>query len=333
MKQHGQTNVTHIKRLAGALETMCPVLALAVLFCAFPDTTRAAQHGESAKVDGVVAARVNGEPVTRAEVQRLLANDAERRRLLQEIGDEDPDSKELDRVALRKLINRRLILQEANRRNFIVTEQDVDKAVTALRRRFDDLPSLGVWMKEQGLEDKSIFESLRVEMLATRVRTALVESVRLTGEQAQQYYEAHKNDLKTNEVRLQVIVVKDEAAAKDILAALQKGADFGALALARSVGVRAKRGGDTGWINAETLGPPLRDAVRTMTVRQARGPLQKGTEWLIVRLGGRRAGRTKTLAEARPEIERRLLPAKQQEALQAWLTEQEKKSKIEVFLK
>jgi len=38
------------------------------------------------------------------------------------------------------------------------------------------------------------------------------------------------------------------------------------------------------------------------------------------------------LAEAQAEIERRLLPAKQEEACKTWLTEQEKKSKIEVFL-
>jgi hypothetical protein len=38
-----------------------------------------------------------------------------------------------------------------------------------------------------------------------------------------------------------------------------------------------------------------------------------------------------TLAHARPEIERRLLPAKRQEAVEAWLTEQQVKSKIEVL--
>jgi hypothetical protein len=63
------------------------------------------------------------------------------------------------------------------------------------------------------------------------------------------------------------------------------------------------------------------------------GPLQKGAdEFLIVGLEGRRPVRAKSLGEARPEIERRLLPAKQQEAVQAWLTEQEKTSKIEVYI-
>ena len=50
-----------------------------------------------------------------------------------------------------------------------------------------------------------------------------------------------------------------------------------------------------------------------------------------MRLAARRPGRTLSLAHARPEIERRLLPAKQQELLRAWLTEREANSKIEVF--
>ena len=37
-----------------------------------------------------------------------------------------------------------------------------------------------------------------------------------------------------------------------------------------------------------------------------------------------------TLAEARPDIERRLLPERHRAAVQAWLLEQEKKSTIEL---
>lgn len=325
--------MTNKKRPVDALKNVCLVLASAGVLCGFPDETRAAQHHDSARADAAVAARVNGEPVSRAEVRRLLANPAERRQLLRELGGEDPDSKALDRAALRRLINRRLILQEARRRNFTVTEEEVDKTVTALRRRFDDLPSLGAWMKEQGLDEASLFETIRAEMLAVLVRRALVEGVRISDEQALQYYNIHKDDFKTDEVRLQIIVVKDNAAAEEIVAALKKGRDFGALAQEQSAGRRAAQGGDTDWIDTETLGPPLRDAVAAMTPRQARGPLQRGDEFLIVRLHERRPGRTKSLTQARPDIERRLLPAKHQEALEAWLTEQEQKAKIEVFTK
>jgi parvulin-like peptidyl-prolyl isomerase len=190
-----------------------------------------------------------------------------------------------------------------------------------------------MWMHERGVDDKSLFDALRTDMLMKRVTAALVEKVRPTDAQVQEYYKAHKEDLKTpGEVRLRIIAVKDKAAAQEIVAALQRGESFRRLARERSIGLRAAKGGDTGWVAVETLQPPLRQAVDALKVGEANGPLPRDAEFLIVGLAARRPGRTKTLDEARPEIEQRLLPAKQQEAVQAWLKEQEAKSKIEVLL-
>jgi peptidyl-prolyl cis-trans isomerase SurA len=261
----------------------------------------------------------------------MLSNPLEREQLLQQLGGRQPDGKELDRLAVGKLIHRRLILQEATRRKLSVTERELDEHITSLRRRFKDLGSFGAWMGEQGLDDDSLFETIRTEMLAARVRAALVEGARVTDDHAQRYYDAHKEELRIEEVRLQIIVVKEKEEAEEIMAALGRHDDFGRLARQRSLGQRAAQGGDTGWIDVETLSPPLREVVATLEPRDARGPLPRRAEFLVVRLGERRPGRTKSLAEARAEIERRLLPAMQQEAMRTWLTEQEKRAKIEVF--
>ena len=281
--------------------------------------------------DPEIVARVNGEAVTRGELQRMVADPLVQRQLQQELGVQKADSKELDRLAVRKLIFRRLVLQEAGRRDFRVTEEDVNRAVADLHRRFKDPEKFPPWLKERGLDDRSLPDAIRTELLTTRVRAALVEGVRITNEQVKAYYEAHQADLKTVEaVRLRVIAVKDKKAAEESLAALQNGENFGRLARERST-FRASQGGDTGWINPQTLPPPLREAVATLKAGETRGPVQSGAHLLIVRLEERRPARAVSLAEAQPEIERRLLAAKQREALQAWLTEQEKKSEIEVF--
>jgi parvulin-like peptidyl-prolyl isomerase len=65
-------------------------------------------------------------------------------------------------------------------------------------------------------------------------------------------------------------------------------------------------------------------------VGETGGPVQSGAEFLLVRVEERRPARVMTLAEAQPQIERRLRAAKQQEVVQAWLTEQAKQAKIEV---
>jgi len=279
-----------------------------------------------------VLARVNGEPVIRGEFERVLANPPARQQLLQELGTQDPNSKELERLALRKLIHRRLILQEAARRKFIVGDKDLDKAITTLRDRFENLREFGIWMTEQRLQDKLLFDSVRDDMLAIRVREALMEGVRVTDEQVRQYYDSHKDELKIVELRLQVIVVKEKAAAEEILKAAFKGEDFGRLAQQRSLGLRAAQGGDTGWVDSATLWPALRETAGALRPGEATGPLQRGDEFLAVRLHARRPGRMKTLSEARPEIESRLLSQQQQKVLQAWLAEQEKTTKIEIFV-
>ena len=85
-----------------------------------------------------------------------------------------------------------------------------------------------------------------------------------------------------------------------------------------------------GWVDAATLGPPIRDAVGTLKPGEAIGPLQRGEEFLIVRLHQRRQGRTKTIEEARGEIRAVLLAQKQHATLQAWMAEQ-KNATIEVL--
>ena len=280
-----------------------------------------------------VVARVNGEAVTREEVRRVLADPAMGLRLQQELGVEKPDKKELERSALRTLINRRLILQEADRRNFTVTEQELNQAVTKFRRHFKNARRYTEWMKARGLDEESLRESLRANLLITRVRAALEKDVRVSGEEIQAYYAAHQADLQTAEqVRLRTIAVRDKAGAEEILAALKNGETFERLARERSLEPRAAQGGDMGWVSTQTLGPPLREAIGTLKVGETSGPLERDGQFLVVRLEERRPARTRSLAEVRSEVERLALAAKKQEVARAWLAEQARQSTIEVLL-
>jgi parvulin-like peptidyl-prolyl isomerase len=186
-------------------------------------------------------------------------------------------------------------------------------------------------MKAQGLNDKSLLESVRADVLANRVRAALVKDIRVSDEQVRRYYDAHKEQLNP-EVRLQVILVKDKAAADEALADLRETKDFGSVARKRSLGAHAAKGGDMGWVAFETLAPALRNFVGRMKVGQAGGPVRSGDEFFIVRLAEQRPGKTKTLAEIRPQIEPYLLAVKRQEVVRDWLAEKEKKAKVEVLL-
>jgi parvulin-like peptidyl-prolyl isomerase len=279
-----------------------------------------------------IVARVNGDPVTREEVQRLLADPRARRQLEQELGVPEPDNTALERLAVRKLIKYHLLLQEASRRDITVTEEDLSRATVALRRRFKNLKSFGAWLHAQGLDDSSLRETLRTQILTSRVMAALAAGVRLTEEQMQGYYEAYKDDLQADEeVRLRIVAVPEKAAAEELVAAVQRGEDVDRLAQERSLKVLAAPGADEGWIRAQTLPPALREVVSTLQVGETGGPVQSGAEFLLVRVEERRSAHMMSLAEAQPQIQRRLLAAKQRKVVQAWLTDQEKQAQIEVL--
>ncbi len=293
------------------------------------------QAGSANGTESQVLARVNGDMVTRDELHRVQVDLLALSRQQREPGDEAPGGEELERLALRKLIQRHLILQEAGRQRIAVTEQELDQAISALRNRFADLEAFGHWMQERGLDDRSLFDTVRDDLLVARVMATLVDGVEVTEQQVQDYYASHKNDLILGEeVRLRIIVVESRAAAQEILDALREGENFSRLARERSLGLRAAQGGDMGWVNSRALPPMLRSSVALLQPGDASHPLQKDTEeFLIVGLQGRRPARAETLDEARPVIERRLLAARQQEAVQGWLRDQEKRSNIEVIPK
>jgi parvulin-like peptidyl-prolyl isomerase len=281
--------------------------------------------------DPEVAATVNGEAITAGEWQRLVADPSIRNQLQHELGMNRPDEKELKRLALRKLIDHRLILQDAARRKLTVSEQEIETAMAALRRRFKDSRAFETWLRTRALDEKSLRDALRTNLLTSRVTSVVVENVQITEEEIEQYYEKYKGRLRVPEqVRFGVIAVNDKSSADAVLALLKKGENFGWLARERSQGFGAKDGGDSGWVSLVELSPALREAVNSLREGETSRPIAVKSTFLIIRLEKRRPARFISLQQARPQIEERLLAAKRREVLQAWLAAKEYEAKIEV---
>ncbi len=305
-----------------------------------PEVNRVRHDGQAVTGTTSILARVNGDDITWQELHRVMTDMqtlSGPRLAHPEHTTITPDyaasHQELEHEALIQLIHRRLILQGADRQQLSVSQLELDKAVTDLRSRFVDLGSFGSWMLDRGLDDRSLINTLRDDMLVKHFMALLVENVSLTEEEVVDYYVSGAADLTMGEeVRLRIIVVDSSEKAQELLAALRKGRNFGLLARQHSLGMRAAQGGDTGWVNSEMLAPSLRKIVDILQPGEASHPVQKNNdEFLIVALVGRSPLRAENFDEARSVIRQRLLATKQKEAVQAWLAEQEINSNIEVF--
>lgn len=281
-----------------------------------------------------VIARVNGEPIYRIELARLTVVSGSQPPAGAETTPQAATAIDRSREDLRLLVKRQLLLQEASRKGLTVNETEIDQAITTLRRRFETIETFGAWMHNQGLDDKSLFDAVRIGMLTNRVLALLVDDVQISDEEIRRYFAEHKDQLEAGEeVRLRMILVRSEQEAEEILAALRLNGDFGRLARTRSLGLRAAQGGDTGWINVRALPPLLSEAVDRMQAGDVAGPLQKASdEYLLVGLQERRPLQMTHLAAARPVIASRLLAVRQQEVITAWFEDQEKSAEIEIIL-
>jgi peptidyl-prolyl cis-trans isomerase D len=82
------------------------------------------------------------------------------------------------------------------------------------------------------------------------------------------------------------------------------GADFAELAKKYSSDAgSAAQGGDLGWAEKGFLVPSFADALFAMQPGEIRGPIQSQFGWHIIKLEGIQAGKAKSLAEVRPQLE------------------------------
>lgn len=198
-----------------------------------------------------IVARVNGVEITQAELDQALA------RSQQEIFVADPAA--LQASILDTLIEQELILQEANRQQIVVTDEQVEAEFQALKSQAGSDTVWQQWLAENQYTEAEFRATLRPSMLTSILRD------RVTQNMPEQVLHVHARH----------ILVDSEAQANEILARLQNGEDFVTLAATFSKDVTTRdQGGDLGWFaDGELLEPALSQVAFSLQPMQIAGPV------------------------------------------------------------
>lgn len=98
-------------------------------------------------------------------------------------------------------------------------------------------------------------------------------------------YDDHVKKMGKTEYHAKHILVKTQDEAKSIIAQLDKGADFSALAKQKSIGPSAKNGGDLGWFTPDDMVKPFAEA--TMALKKgsySKKPVHTRFGWHVIKL-------------------------------------------------
>lgn len=247
-----------------------------------------------AQTEGI-AAVVNDDVVT----QRQLA---QRARLAMAVSGTPPTDENFQQIApqiLSALINEELQMQEAERLNIVVTDAEIDDQLNQIAARNNmSADQLNGALRGAGVDATTLRDQVRARLGWVQVaRRQVGQRVIVTeGQVASALRQASsgEEEFRLAEIFLPIYQPDQEERvsgdARRVVNALQRGADFGALAQQFSAAPSAARGGDLGWLPISGLPPELRDRVNAMVDGEVTPPVRTQQGIFLFKRLARRGG-------------------------------------------
>ena len=295
-------------------------------------------------VDGI-AAIVNGDVITYSQVRDVSAP---REKLLrsQHTGDDLATKiKEARKAALQDLIDRQLIIQAFKKENYQIPDHYVEEQLhEIIRENFGGDRNTFIKTLEAQNYTLGEFKQMEAErMIVQAMRSRNVKKqVVASPRDVEKYYNAHIDEFTAKEqVKLRMIMIPSKAdsgnsasqraMAEEVLGKLAGGAEFDRMAQVYSEDGTREAGGDWGWIERKTLAAPLENVVFNLPVGRISGIIEFSGNYYILKAEDKRGGNTRSLADVRAEIEKKLIQQEAQNLQERWIASLRSKAYIRTF--
>ncbi|MFA5004544.1 MAG: peptidyl-prolyl cis-trans isomerase [Candidatus Omnitrophota bacterium] len=228
---------------------------------------------------------------------------------------------------LDRLIEDRLILQEAKKEKVIIDQNRVKAKIADIKKRYSSDNALELDLAKQGLVPADLENKIREQFLMFAIVDAKVRSKIVIGpDDITSFYEQHKREFLKPETReLDVFSLDDDNLAKTLAYNLRLGKK--PEDLARLYPFRASK------MNA-SLGDELRKEIQGVVfklgISEVSNPIKIDNQYYIFRLNNIIGSQQLSLPQAQSRIHSFLYEMKMQEGLTRWLDEIKKRSYIKI---
>jgi parvulin-like peptidyl-prolyl isomerase len=228
---------------------------------------------------------------------------------------------------LNKLIEDRLILQEAKKEKISVEEVRIKAKIDELRSRYTCDKEFQNALINQGLTQADLETKIREQLLIySMVDKKIREKIVINPKDITDFYELNAKDFLEPESRRVIsLVIKDEALAKKVLEYIKAGADFNKAGKDYSVELN-----NLSWVRKGQLKKEIEDAIFSIEIGQVSNIVKVDDLFYIFKIEEVSVARTYTLAEAQDKIYSYLHELNMQKELMKWLDELRKKSYVEI---
>jgi foldase protein PrsA len=227
------------------------------------------------------------------------------------------------------LISAEWIQQEAGARGIKPSDQDVRKEFeTQKKQSFPQEKDYQDFLKSSGQTEQDLLFRVRLDLLSTKVRENIVAGKdKISDKEITDYYNKNKERFGTPETRdLNVVLTEKKGDADKALAALKGGQSFKAVSKKYSIDEASKaQGGKLPAVAKGQQEKALDDAVFKAKKGELTGPVKTQFGYYVFEVAKVTKATQQTLDQSKDAIRAQLKSTKQQQALDAFLKEFEKK--------
>ncbi len=241
--------------------------------------------------------------------------------------------KEIREKVLEAMINDQLILQQVEKDNITLSEEEFEQAISDLEQYHGGKDALDKYLEQQGLNRSSFEKLVKEQLVISQFKEKLTSDIKVTDEEVKKFYEDNKTmfELPAPEIRASHILVDTENEAKKILAEIKAGADFAALAKDYSKDPGSKElGGDLGYFSKGKMDPEFEKAAFALKPGEISDVVKTTFGYHIIKVTGERT--SLSFDDAKDYIKSNLENTKKEEEFNKYLDEWKKQSKIEKYL-
>lgn len=287
-----------------------------------------------------VLARVNDEPVTKSDFERLIRNIETGR------GPIPPDRRdEVLRSALDQLITYTVMKQEAAARKVTISDAELDAQLKQMQQQFPDEAEFKKALAARNTSIDQLKADARIDMQIDRMVEAEVAAVSATEADAREFYDKNPDQFEQGEsVRASHILVManeqaDEATKKQarakadaVLKRAQAGEDFAQLAREQSDDGSKEQGGDLGFFERGRMVPAFEQAAFALEPGQMSDVVTTPFGYHIIKVAERKGAETVPYEQVKTQIVDYLSNQKKQDRVETLVEEARKRARIEVLV-
>jgi len=270
-----------------------------------------------AEVINKIVAIVNDEVITQDELQESMlpfVADYKVRYDTEELEDKMDEARS---DALNRLIEEKLLLEEAKKREMKVDDKDIEARVDRVKKRFASEEEFYQTIDESGMSIAKLKNKYRDQAMMRKLVNGLIDyNVQISPTQISAFYYGNKNLFTMPKmVRFKVLQLKPtddrnlaqtKSLSEEILAKIKNGEDFEMLVKAYSQGPHIDKGGDMDYMPEDSIVSSIKEAISKLDIGGTSPIVKTSTGFNIIKLVDRQEAGTKTLEEVNDLIRERL---------------------------